>query len=117
MKAQEYENRGNWRVKFASMDRYGFLVRDANEEYTAFFMETPGDWSVVDTASVETLRADGRQTWLLRSHSQEMLAVEHETGIEFLLNVGSSVTSTAVVELISWAWRRWRNFRAHEIEN
>src|SRR5438874_7533133 len=104
MKAQKYEDQSCLRIKFASIDQYGFLVRDASEEYKSFFLETPPGWSAVDTDPVKTLRGDGNRAWLLRTESEEVLAVEHETGIEFLLAVGATVASTAIVELVSWAW-------------
>jgi hypothetical protein len=115
VKAQEYEDRSNLRIKFASVDPHGFLVRDASEEYDTFFDETPERWSVKDADRVNTLRYDGNRAWFLRTDGEELVAVEHETGIEFLLAVGASVASTAVVEMVSWAWTRWRNSREEKI--
>jgi hypothetical protein len=116
MKAQEYEDQSSFRIKFASIDNYGFLIRDSSEEYTSFFLETPQGWCAGDTDPVQTFRGDGHRAWLLRMESEEVLAVEHETGIEFLLAVGSAVASTAIVGLVSWAWQRWRNSRAKGIQ-
>ena len=116
MTPQECEDRSNLRVKFASIDQYGFLMRDASEEYTSFFLERPPGWSTEEAGSVNTLRGDGNRAWLLRTRSQEVLVVEHETGIEFLLTVGASSASKAIVELVSWAWKRWRDSRAQKIQ-
>lgn len=98
------------------MDEFGFLVRDASDEYQSFFSETPAGWSVVDTDIVRTLRGDGNRAWGLQTETEEIVAVEHETGIEFLLAVAAGVASTAIVELVSWAWKRWRDSRAEGIQ-
>ncbi len=121
MNAQEYEDRGNLRIKFASTDQFGFLARDASEEYGSFFAEAPSGWSVTSAGSVNTLRGDGNLAWFYRTDSDEVVAVEHETGIEILVLIGvgvaSGVATEAVVKLVAWAWKRWRDSRAQGIRS
>ena len=115
MQPQEYENTSKLRFKFASIDEYGALRRDASDEYQSFFHQTPTNWSAAGVELVETRGGARSQAWLLRSESQELLAVAHETGIEFLLALGVHASSAAVIELVAWAWKRWREARAEGI--
>ena len=117
MKGQEYEDRSNLRIKFASIGMDGSLVRDSSEEYETLFAQLPDEWSILDTDFVESRRADANRAWLLRRGAEEELAaVEHETGVEFLLAVGVSVASAAIIQFVSWAWKRWRDSRAAHIK-
>jgi hypothetical protein len=62
--SHEFEDRANFRIKFASISPYGFLIGDAQEEYTFLFEELPQGWvaAVTDPVleTVEERLSDGR---------------------------------------------------------
>lgn len=117
MKAQQYEDCSNLRIKFASIDIDGSLVRDSANEYETLFAELPDEWSILETDVVQSRRADANGAWLLgKGAEEELAAVEHETGVEFLLAVGASVASTAIIQFVSWAWKRWCDSRKADIK-
>jgi hypothetical protein len=104
---QAFEDRPVLRVKFASLRGDGpHLVSDASTEYQGLFDELPAGWSVTEEGLVETITEYSRRAWRLSSDEGDIVAVEHETGLELLvISVGLAETT---VKLVSWAWKRWK---------
>ena len=112
---QKFQDRNKLRIKFASIDEYGILTRDASEEYA--FLERPllKGWTAAPAEAVKVVRRDRHSTWRLRTESETIVAVQHETGLEILLAVGVNVASAAVIAFVAWAWKKWRESRAQQI--
>ncbi len=113
--AQKYQDRSNLRIKFASIDEYGILTRDASQEYG--FLQAPllRGWSADQADPVKIVRRDRHPTWRLRTKSETIVAVQHETGLEILLPIGAKIASAAVIAFVGWAWKKWRESRAPQI--
>ena len=117
MEAQQYEDRSNVRIKFASIDDNGMLMGDSHHEYETLFDDLPEQWSVEEAGVVTTSQEGDHRAWILRSETEELIAVEHETGVEILVGVGVNVISTGVVAFAGWAWKKWRDSRAQGIQS
>lgn len=115
MKAQEYEDQWEFRIKFASIADNGYLIGDSHEEYDTLFQDLPDEWSANYEELVKTRQEGQRRSWLLRHNSEEIAAVEHETGVEILIAFGVEFTAAAIIGFTVWAWTKWRASRAGEI--
>ena len=84
------------------------------DQYSSFINEIEKEWSVQPISeSIETRYESYRNCWVI-THNQtqnEIIIVEHETGLEFLLGIGVELAATAIVMLLTWAWNRWRKKR------
>jgi hypothetical protein len=114
---QHYEDRTAIRIKFAS-EKGRRLVSDATGEYQDLFIGPAGQaawlppgWEVDPGGMIDTLTEHKRPAWRLRSADGEVVAVEHETGIEVLLAIGIGVSTQAVVGLTKALWKEWRQRR------
>lgn len=115
MKTQEYQDMYQFRIKFAAMTDQGYLNGDAFEEYDALFQHLPDEWLIEETGLVTVGQSGQHRSWLLRHESHEIVAVEHETGVEILISIGVNIASTVIIEFTAWAWKRWRDSRARAI--
>jgi hypothetical protein len=112
-KAQSVEVGTRLRIKFAAITPRGDLVGDALEEYGSFFDELPPGWSAARLPEpIETRTEFFRPAWHLQGGEQDILAVEHETGVEILLiGVLTEVVAASIIALAIWGWKRWGTLR------
>ena len=111
MRAQVLELHHGIRVKFASLRDDGSFDHDCHEEYAVFPQEAPNGWRVQNEGQIQTRHDSMRDSWLFSDGTHKVAAVEHETGIEFLLDMGVNVGSAAIVGFATWAWARWKQSR------
>jgi len=113
--AQKYQDRSRLRIKFASIDEYGILARDASAEYA--FLQRPllEGWTATPGDPVKIVRRDRHRSWVLRRGSETVVAVEHETGLEILLPIATDLASAAIIGLVVWSWKQWRDSRKPQI--
>ena len=110
--AQALELATELRIKFASMDSRGDLRGDSYEEYVRLFSELPTPWSMEDLGRIVTRTEHTRAARHLTNGQIDLLAVEHETGVEVLLfGEASGVAVDAITGFAKWAWKRWRGLR------
>lgn len=114
-KAQRIELETRFRIKFAAIDLRGDLVGDAHDEYRSFFDQLPPGWSATMLPDqIETRTEHLRPAWHLTNSEQEVLAVEHETGVEILLiGVLTTVIAEGLIAFTRWGWKRWGGLRRH----
>lgn len=107
---QDFEDRSALRIKFASVRGEGpHLVSDASGEYAGLFDGLLEGWEVTEEGSVETITEYQRHAWRLSSEDGDVVAVEHETGLEILvISVGLAETAA---KLVVWGWRTWKQRR------
>lgn len=116
MDIQASEYASDLRIKFASLGDGGQLVSDTTEtDYEKFFERVPDGWQVRSIREIHT-RSDGqRRARVLAKGETELAAVEHETGVEFLVPVAQSVAAglgtSALEGLLTWAWQKWGAIR------
>jgi len=113
--SQRYQDRSRLRIKFASIDEYGILTRDASPEYA--FLQRPllAGWSATPGDPVKIVRRDRHRTWVLRRRSETVVAVEHETGLEILLPIAQELASAAIIGLVVWSWKTWQASRKPQV--
>jgi hypothetical protein len=103
------------RIKFAGINDFGDRTHDANfEEYDEFFSESdlPAGWSVDKVGEIDTRTAALRPAWQFSNGQIELVAVEHETGLELLLiGVVAPLVYPDVRKLVVWGWKRWGGLR------
>jgi hypothetical protein len=102
------------RIKFAGITDFGDRTHDANEEYDEFFSESdlPTGWSVDEVGEINTRSESFRPAWQLSNGQTELVAVEHETGLELLLiSVMVPLVYPDVKKLVVWGWKRWGGLR------
>ena len=111
--AQQLEFGTLLRIKFASITARGELRGDAlEEEYPAFFAELPAGWTADRLGTIETRTEATRLAWHLCGPDIDVVAVEHETGVEILLfGILTDVASAAILGLATWGWKRWKKLR------
>jgi hypothetical protein len=111
VKLQEYELNAPVRLKFASM-RGWHVVGDASVEYGGFFDALPNGWQVVEEGSIETISEHSRSARRLKYGEAEVVAVEHETGLELLVvDLAVNIAASAIVGLTVYLWGRWKTRR------
>ena len=120
MDLQQLEYNTPLRIKFASINEIGNLVPDAHVEYTVLFpnqsSELEGGWIATQSEMIQTKNASfNHRTWTLSHDNIQIVAVEHETGIELLFDIfrdtGVSVATVGITSLIAWMWNKWRASR------
>ena len=111
--AQQLESATELRIKFAAMDHRGDLKADAHDEYPKFFVEQlPSGWSAARLGKIETRTEATRDAWHLTNGQIDLVAVQHETGVEILLvGVATNLISAGLIAFTAWGWRRWRDLR------
>lgn len=110
--AQRTEGACDLRIKFAAMTLRGDLVGDAHDEYEQIFDTLPKGWRASRLGLIETRTEAQRMAWHLTDGQIDVVAVEHETGIELLLiGIAINVASAAILDLTKWGWRRWHELR------
>jgi hypothetical protein len=116
MSAQQSERDYKLKVKFASLDDEGHLRFDAVEEYQGFFQDLPNGWRVMSEETVTTRFERYRRAWNLKHEHTDLVAVEHESGIEVIwvgiaVGTAGTVAAEAIVGLVKWAWHKWNSRR------
>jgi hypothetical protein len=110
---QALEHHADVRIKFASIDPSGCLTSDAHDEYNHLFKELPSHWVVKEAPQpIETRFDHSRRAWEVNIEQATLGAVEHETGVEFIMAIGSNVAAEAIVQFVTWAWNKWREVRS-----
>ncbi|HEX9595414.1 MAG TPA: hypothetical protein VF982_00925, partial [Anaerolineales bacterium] len=116
MNLQDLERDPDLRIKFASIDEHGVNIGDADCEYDCFFTTLPQGWNAEVAEQVQTRSEGPRPARRLAHDGTELGAVQHETGVEFLValagGTASSVASAAIIGFSTWAWSRWQELRA-----
>jgi hypothetical protein len=107
---QAFEDEATVRIKFASMHG-AHIAHDASQEYAGLCDGLPSTGVVTEAGFIETISEYSRPARRLKSGDTEVVAVEHETGLEILVVVGTNVVSTAVVGLATHLWSRWKQRR------
>jgi hypothetical protein len=107
---QEFEDQAVLRIKFASLRGEGpQFVSDAISEYEGLFDELPAEWSQTEKGAVQTSWGFHQIAWRLSTPDGDVVAVEHETGLEIL--VISAGLAEKAAKRVSWAWKRWKERR------
>jgi hypothetical protein len=110
--AERAEAACHLRIKFAAIAPRGDPVGDAHDEYDHFLDALPTGWEASRLGLIETRTEAQRMAWHLTNGEIDLVAVEHETGLELLLiPVAINVASAAVLGFTKWGWRRWRELR------
>jgi hypothetical protein len=111
--AERLERAAPLRLKFASpLNDRGELWSDADPDYPPFFEALPDGWEQTRLGLINTQSGYPRPASQLSDGQFELVAVEHETGIEIILiGVATALLADAVKEFIKWAWRRWQEQR------
>lgn len=118
--ARNLEQAAPLRIKFAALDDFGNLISDSDDAtYSQFFMRLLDNWHAVQIGGIETRDASRpgygqlHRAWAVSDGESNLLAVEHETGIELiLLEITIGILTDAATNLLRWAWRRWREVRS-----
>ncbi|MGW6903593.1 hypothetical protein [Streptomyces sp. NPDC054940] len=116
--ARKLEQAAPLRIKFASLDANGNLLSDSNAGYPQFFTHLLGNWHAVQIGDIETRDASRpghgelHRAWDVSNGELNLLAVEHETGIELIAAIGVGIMTDAAVGFLRWAWRQWREVRS-----
>jgi len=104
-------------LKFAGLLPDGRLTPDAHDDYEGLFEGLPSEWAMA-TTTVEPLTdtwPHDAWTFAYKHGEAEVLAVKHETGIEFLvMGVAAPLVADALVSLAKWTWSRWNTRRAQQ---
>jgi hypothetical protein len=118
MNPQQLEYNAQLRIKFASMDNNGALHTDAGAEYIALFRNKnmEGGWTATQTKGIIPKNArNTHRTWILSHDKIRIVAVDHETGIEFLYDpikdIAVGVTTAAITSIMTWMWSKWNASR------
>ena len=110
--AQRTEGACDLRIKFAAITPWGDIVGDADDEYDHVFDVLPEGWRASRLGLIETRTEAERMAWHLTDGRVDLVAVEHETGLELLLiPIAINVASAAILGFTKWGWRRWRELR------
>lgn len=110
--AQRLELAAPLRIKFAAIDPLGNVYGDASEEYSHFFAPLPDGWSAVRLGEINSRLGYPQTAWHMSQEELDLVAVEHETGIELIfLGVVTNIVSAAAMGFIKWAWSRWQGLR------
>jgi hypothetical protein len=100
------------RIKFASTEPNGNVYADASTEYDGFFTELPAGWQASPIGLIQTRTEATRDAWHLGNDEVEVVAVEHETGLELLLlGVATGLAVNGITALAGWGLGRWRKRR------
>jgi hypothetical protein len=101
------------RMKFAvtAPDNLQRYRGEAITEYVGFFddpTDFPPEWRVSENGGVDVGEGVDRPAWRLSAPTGDVLAVQHEDGLELLLQAIGAVGSVAgVVQLGLALWDRW----------
>lgn len=112
MDLQQLEFNTPLRIKFASKDENGNPARDAYTEYRDLFPDqvTPleEDWVATRSEKIKT-RAESydHNTWIFSHDQIKIGAVEHETGIKFLIEIAAGVAVTVISSFVMRMWNKW----------
>lgn len=110
--AQALEHATELRIKFASMDSRGDLWGNAHEEYTTIFSELPTSWRMEELGRITTRTEHTRVALHLTNGQVDLLAVQHENGVELLLfGAASQLAVNSITGFVQWAWKRWHDLR------
>jgi hypothetical protein len=110
--AQRVELSAPLRIKFATIDPSGSVYGDAFEEYSQFFAQLPDGLSADKLGEISSRFGNPQTAWYMSQKELDLVAVEHETGIELIfLGVVTSLLSAAAMGFIKWAWNRWQGLR------
>jgi hypothetical protein len=120
MDFQRFEDESAIRIKFAS-ERGRRLLSDAlDTEYNGLFVGPagqaswiPAEWTVGNAGLIETLSEHQQPAWHFTADGADVLAVEHETGIEvlILLPIVTGLATNAITGLTKSLWKEWRRRR------
>jgi hypothetical protein len=111
--AQRLELAAPLRLKFASFNEQGNLWPNSDPDYPPFFEALPPGCERTELGLIETRREHRQRASRLSDGQFELLAVEHETGIELILiPVGVGLLTNAIWEFTKWAWKRWQQVRS-----
>jgi hypothetical protein len=124
MELIEFEEHSTVRVKFAST-RGRRLVSDANVEYTGLVPAGEGSraewfppgWTVAETGNVLTLTDHSQRAWRVASADGEIALVQHETGIEILVAIGTNIVAAPIIAFIARLWQEWQERRRRSLQS
>jgi hypothetical protein len=110
---QQLEDRPPITIKFAQLQsRSARLVPDAFGLYQDLFADLPSGWVPAGEAQLNT-RTDSLRPAHAFSHpdvEDEILTVEHETGVEFLLmGLVAPLAAAAVQGFVRWSFKKWKH--------
>ena len=106
MKAQEFEDQSEIRIKLGYRGPGGYLLGyAANSDYDSLLSERPPGWTMASPVDIETKSEGTRRAWVLAGHGTELAAVEHETGLEIL---GAVAALATIAQFAVWAYDRWK---------
>jgi hypothetical protein len=107
--AQRLENAAPLRLKFAGESNL--------DDYAPFFESLPKEgWTPTQLGFIETRTESASEAWKLSDGQFEIVAVEHESGIELILvpilvGVAAPLLTDAIKGFLKWAWKRWHDVR------
>jgi hypothetical protein len=112
--AQALEEKNALRLKFASIDSWGDPIDDAGDEYLSFFQDLPQGWSTpIELGEIETRTEAMRSAWHVNGNDVDIVAVEHETGIELIVvGILTPLVVKAITGFAKWGWKRWKELRS-----
>ena len=106
---QRVEDHAPLVIKFAQLAR-GRLMSDASAMYDGLFDQLPQGWMRGESDLIET-RTDSLRYAHALTHPDldvPIVAVEHETGVEFLvMGVSEPLAAQAAQTLVQGMWSRW----------
>jgi hypothetical protein len=106
---QALETRAPITIKFASLVN-GHLVPDSSTLYEGLYEKLPEGWAVGATELIETRTEHTRPARPFEHPDapEEFIAIEHETGLEFvLMGIAAPLAAAAVQKLVATLWDRW----------
>jgi hypothetical protein len=110
--ANQLERTTPLRIKLAALDIRGAVIPDSHEEYQDFLADLPPGWEVNGIGMIETRTESQRRAWHLSHQQSSLVAVEHETGLELLLDPAIIAAATpAIIDFCKWATDRWKGRR------
>jgi hypothetical protein len=115
MDVQNLQDAADVRIKFASLNEKGEYVRDAGDEYQSYFEDLENGWTAIAVDAVLVEEVGRNRAWVISDGNTQLAAVAHETGIEFLLNLGAGLTLEALILFARWGWKKWNQSRSSKI--
>jgi hypothetical protein len=85
MNAQEFEDKWDRKVKFASIDREGNLVQDAHDEYNIVFLTAPEGWVEEAQEDVMTRSEGQRRAWIFPTDKCSSRLSDTKQGLKYSL--------------------------------
>jgi hypothetical protein len=116
LEANAVERTTPLRVKFAFLDARGGAFPDATADYDDFYADLPAGWRAEKIGDIETRTENQKEAWYLTDGQTEVVAVQHETGIEILLvlvvaPVAANLVADGIKTLVKWGWHKWNKRR------